>query len=68
VNNNGIKKEQVEKYGEVAEFDHFKTVLKIPRDSVKNVASEILSSDLPVDDIMIDEADLDDVIRKIFAK
>lgn len=67
-NNNGIKKEQVEKYGEVAEFDHFKAVLKIPRDNVKNVASEILSSDLPVDDIMIDEADLDDVIRKIFAK
>lgn len=64
----GVEKEQVECFGEVVEFDNFKVVFKIPRDKVKSVASEILNSSLPVDDILIDEADLNDVIRKIFKK
>lgn len=67
-NNNGVKKEEVEKYGEISEFGQYKVAFKIPRDNVKTVASEILASSLPVDDILIDEVDVDDVIRKIFQK
>jgi ABC-2 type transport system ATP-binding protein len=57
----GTQKEQLEKYGEIVKLDQVEVILKIPRDEVKNVASEILNSDLPVDDILIDEVDIDDV-------
>lgn len=67
-NNSGVKREEIEKYGEISEFDPYKVIFKIPRDQVKNIASQILSSTLPVDDILIDETDVDDVIRKIFQK
>ena len=65
-NNSGIEKKQIERYGKIYKFDRFKTVLKIDRDKIKNTATAILSSNLPIDDILIDEDDLDSVIRKIF--
>ena len=43
-------------------------MIKTTREEAKNVAAAILSSDLPVDDILIDEIDVDDVIREIFGK
>lgn len=67
-NENGVQRNQVEEFGEVVEFEQFKVIFKIPRDNVKNIASDILSSNLPIDDILIDETDLDDIIRKIFKK
>ena len=60
------RKKQIERYGKIYKFDRFKTVLKIDRDKIKNTATAILSSNLPIDDILIDEDDLDSVIRKIF--
>lgn len=65
-NNNGVTREQVAVYGEVHKFDPFSVTLQPNREDVKNIASKILSSDLPVDDIIIDEVEADDVIRKIF--
>ncbi len=66
--NGEITKAQIEVYGEVVEIDTYKAVLKISREQVKNVAAQILSSELPVDDILIDEVEVDEVIRKIFSK
>ncbi len=66
--NEGIKREDAEKFGEIGEFDQYKAVFKIPREFAKDVASQILSSHLPVDDILIDEPEVDDIIRKIFGQ
>lgn len=65
-NNQGVKREQVEAYGEIHDFDPFSVTLQVSREEVKNVASKVLTSNLPVDDIIIDEVEADDVIRKIF--
>ncbi len=63
-----VSKEYVEKYGELLQFNSSSCVIKVPRHEAKNVAARILSSDLPVDDILIDEVDVDEIIRKIFIK
>lgn len=65
---NGIRREQVEKYGEVIEFSSYRAVIRVNRAESKKVAIALLSSPLPVDDILIDEMDIDDVIRKVFGK
>lgn len=62
----GVKKEEIKKYGEIDKFKTYYVSLKVGRDKVKDVASSILSSNMPVDDILIDEPEVDDVIRKIF--
>jgi len=67
-NSDGVKKEDVAKYGEVNEFEQYKVSIKVYRNQVKNVASEILHSSFPVDDILIDEVEIQEVIRKIFYK
>jgi len=62
----GVKKVDIEKYGEVHKFSSHSITLRVPREKAKNIARDILSSDLPVDDILIDEVDISDVVRKIF--
>ncbi|MBI4812126.1 ABC transporter ATP-binding protein [Candidatus Falkowbacteria bacterium] len=64
----GIKKEDVEKYGQIDKFSPNSVSFKIEREKVKKAASKILNSPLPVDDILIGEAEVDDVIRKLFNK
>lgn len=66
-NNNGVKRREIEKYGLVDKFNQFNVTFKINRAKIKETAIAVLSSNLPVDDILIDEADIDDVIRKIFS-
>jgi ABC-2 type transport system ATP-binding protein len=61
-----VTKEEVCKFGQINKFNPIKVVFNIKRDEVKDAAKEILSSNLPVDDIFIDEVDIDDIIRKIF--
>jgi ABC-2 type transport system ATP-binding protein len=63
-----VTREQLERYGQVASLEKDKAVFKIPREDVKSAASAILSSNLPVDDILINEMDIGDVIRMIFDK
>ncbi len=64
----GITKEEVESFGTIVEFDKYQIKIKVKREEAKNVAAKILTSDLPVDDIIINEVDIDDIIRKIFGK
>ena len=63
----GIKESDVSQYGEVYKFSPTNITLRVPREKAKDVARDILSSDLPVDDILIDEVDISDVVRKIFS-
>lgn len=65
-NGGGIKREQVEKFGEVEEWCPYGCTIKTGRSDTKDMAIALLSSNLPVDDIIIDEVDIDDVVRQIF--
>ncbi len=67
-NENGVKREQVEQFGDIEQFDKFRVVIKTKRKNAKDTAAKILSSNLPVDDILIDENNIDDIIRRIFRK
>jgi ABC-2 type transport system ATP-binding protein len=67
-NADNVRREDVEPYGELLSIASDKAVLKVPRDQVKGAASKILSSNLPVDDILINEMEIDEVIRIIFSK
>ncbi len=63
-----VRREDVEPFGEVLSSGDGKAVLKVPRDRVKNAASQILSSNLPVEDILISEMEIDEVVRIIFGR
>lgn len=67
-NGDGVGEDEVKKFGIIKSFNPYSVSFEIDRENVKNAAKDILSSDLPVDDILIDEVDIDDVIRKIFKK
>ncbi|MDI6778541.1 MAG: ABC transporter ATP-binding protein [Patescibacteria group bacterium] len=62
----GVREEDVGKFGKVHSFTPNSVTLRVPREKAKDVARDILSSDLPVDDILIDEVEISDVVRKIF--
>jgi ABC-2 type transport system ATP-binding protein len=64
---NGVKEDDVREFGEVHNFTPHGVTLRVPREKAKNVARDILSSNLPVDDILIDEVDISDVVREIFS-
>jgi len=65
-NGNGVSKEQIKKYGIVKKFNPHAVLFEVAREKVKNIAMDILSSNLPVDDIIIDEVEIDDIARQIF--
>ncbi|MFA6393300.1 MAG: ATP-binding cassette domain-containing protein [Patescibacteria group bacterium] len=67
-NGEGVKREVIKKFGQVAKYEPYAVTLKVDREKVKDAAQKILASDLPVDDIMIDEVDVDDVIRRMFGQ
>ncbi len=65
-NDHGVSREQVERFGELAEFSPYKIVIRVERSKAKDAAAAILASELPVDDILIDEVEIDEVVRRIF--
>ncbi|TAK95853.1 ATP-binding cassette domain-containing protein [Patescibacteria group bacterium] len=65
-NDRGTQRTEVESFGELVEYNPHRCVIKVLREQAKSAAASILSSNLPVDDILINEIDVDDVIRQIF--
>ncbi len=61
-----IKKEILEEYGIVEDYQEIRASIRLPREKVKETAVKLMSSDLPIDDILIDEMPIDDIIRVIF--
>ena len=55
----------LEKYGTIKEHQPTRVVLEVPKAKAKQMAADILTK-LPVDDILINEVEIDDVIRHIF--
>ncbi|OGF25936.1 hypothetical protein A2303_01245 [Candidatus Falkowbacteria bacterium RIFOXYB2_FULL_47_14] len=64
--NEKIDRSRLEKFGDITDFDGFSASWRIERRNIKAKAAEILASDLPVDDILINEIGIDRVIRRIF--
>lgn len=60
------KEHDLAKYGTVKEFMPRRVVLEVKKDRAKQAAAAILSN-APVDDILINEVNIDDVIRHIFS-
>ena len=65
---NKINKSDLEKFGNVVKCDSYSARIEVERERVKEVAVQILSSDLAVDDLLINEVDIDEIIRKVFGK
>lgn len=61
-----VAKEVLQEFGEVEEYQDVKASIRVPRGQVKVVAAKLFSSDLPIDDVSIDEMPIDDIIRAIF--
>jgi ABC-2 type transport system ATP-binding protein len=61
-----VPKEELAKFGTVEEYQAFRASIRVPREKAKNIAAEIIKSQLPIDDILIDEMPIDDIIRAIF--
>lgn len=62
-----ITKKELEALGSIKEKTPRRVVMEVPKSKAKSVAIELLSS-FPVDDILINEADVQDVIRSIFTQ
>ncbi len=60
-----VSKEKLTKLGKIKEKTTKRVVLEVPKADAKKVAIKLLNS-FPVDDILINEMEIDDVIRKIF--
>ena len=61
-----IKKSVLEKFGTIEDYQDISASIRVARDQVKTVAASLISSDLPIDDILIDEMPIDDIVRVIF--
>ncbi len=58
--------EALSRFGRVVRAEGLEAVLEAPREQVSRVASEALQA-LPIHDITIEEVDVDEIIRDIFA-
>ncbi|MBP7859911.1 ATP-binding cassette domain-containing protein, partial [Patescibacteria group bacterium] len=59
------KKEALEKYGKITEFEELKVTFEVPRKQVRETASKLLK-DFPVDDVDIAETPIEEIIREVF--
>jgi len=61
-----VPAEMLSRFGRVVRTDGLEAVLEVPREHVSRIASEALQV-LPVHDITIEEVEVDEIIRDIFA-
>jgi len=61
-----VQKEKFEKIGKVLEFDFPKVVVTVQRSKVSDAAAKLLK-EFPVEDLNIEEAKLEDIIRDVFS-
>lgn len=63
----GIEKTDLEKFGEIKNFDKFHALMEIEKESTSNNVAEILDK-LPVRDLTIEDPPIEDIIRMVFSK
>ena len=64
--NKTVEKKELEKLGKVKEFDFPRAVIQVSRESSNHVASALLDK-FPIDDLNIEEAAIEDIIRDVFS-
>jgi ABC-2 type transport system ATP-binding protein len=62
-----VNKQELEKFGKVEKFEDISATISVPRENHTHIAAEMLKT-LPIDDIDISEADLEDIITHIFSQ
>jgi ABC-2 type transport system ATP-binding protein len=63
---NEVPKSSLRTFGEIDFLGPHHAVIRVPRKKAAATAASLLTSGLPVDDILIDEPDVNEVIRGIF--
>ncbi len=63
-----VTRSDAEKFGKLKSFNSLEVVYDVERQKMKEIASAIITSDLPVKDIDITEEDVESIIRNIFTK
>jgi ABC-2 type transport system ATP-binding protein len=61
-----VAREEVEPLGELVEYEPSRVVLRVPRGAAPARAAELLAR-LPVADLAVQDTDVEDVIRAVFA-
>ncbi len=62
-----VEKEVLTGYGTIQEESPQRVILEVPKKEVKRIASDLMTK-LPVDDLLINDVNIDEVIRKIFTE
>ncbi|HLC69672.1 MAG TPA: ABC transporter ATP-binding protein [Patescibacteria group bacterium] len=62
-----VTNDNLNKLGKIKEKTDLRVVLEVPKTEAKQVAIKLLN-DFPVDDILINEVEIDQVIRNVFTK
>ena len=62
-----IDTHQFAAYGKIQEQSAQRVVLEVPKKDVKRVASQLMA-EFPVDDLLINEVNIDEVIRNLFSE
>ena len=61
-----VTKEELSKYGEVTDFSDIKATVKVPRQDTTTQAAKLIT-ELPVDDISIEDPSLENVVQELFS-
>lgn len=61
-----IDPKKLAEIGEIKDYKYPKAVISVPREATSLAASELLQ-EFPVADLLIEEAEIEDVIRQVFA-
>jgi ABC-2 type transport system ATP-binding protein len=61
-----MTQQKLEKYGTIKEHTPRRTVFSVPKDESKQIAAKIITEE-PIDDILINEPDVEHIIRHLFA-
>ncbi len=62
-----VAEDRFKEFGTIKEYTKRRVVMEVPKIQAKQVAIQLLNT-FPVDDILINEVNIDDVIRKIFVQ
>lgn len=61
-----VSKEKLSRLGEVLEFEETSATISVPREKTSHIAAKLLEK-FPVDDLNIEEANIEEIIRDVFS-
>lgn len=61
-----IPLKELEAFGIIEAYEGVRAAIRVPREDIKSVATKLMASPLPIEDILIEEMPIDDIIRVIF--